>query len=159
MNHLENNPAAGLCAEVRSHEGRTDGVGYLVDHVQPGRGYSSVEYASKEFPNGRHVLRRTYYPGLLDGLVDLPTDINETFQVWLGWEEFDESVENSENLTPPGDLILPQGALGWNATAYDGPIHWWVKFDDQELAEAFCAGLPPLCSIDELPLIRKKEQP
>jgi hypothetical protein len=151
------NIAAELCEEVRSHEGRTDGMGYHVDHVRSGRGYSSVEYAHKEFPNGRWLHRKTKYPGVFDGLAGYPTDIREVFQVWLGWEEFDGSVEGEENPIPPGDLNLPPNSTGWLITAYDGPIHWWANFDDQDLAEDFCAGLPPICAIDELPLIRNKD--
>ena len=156
MNKLESNPAAELCEQVRRHEGHTDGVGYFVDHVRPGRGYSSVEYAHKEFSNGRWLHRITKYPGLFDGLVGLPTEITEMYEIWLGWEEFDKEVEDNPDAPPPGGLELPAGATKWKVIAYDGPMHWWAVFDDPDLAEAFCAGLPPPGATDEQPLTRKK---
>jgi hypothetical protein len=134
-------------------------MGYTVDHVQPGRGYSCVEHAHKEFPNGRSVFLTTRYPGLFDGLAGLSTDITEEYEVWLGWEEYDKEVEDNPDAPPPGGLELPAGATKWKVTAYEGPMHWWAVFEDGDLAEAFCAGLPPPCELDEIALTRLNVRP
>jgi len=149
---LSTNPLASGMLAVMSHEGQTDGMGYDVDHVTPGRGFSSREYASKQLPNGRYVFRETFYPGPFDGMAGYSTEITETFSVWVGWEEFNEHYEALYD-SPP--LALPAAATGWHDTAFDGPRHWYADFADAESAEAFATSLAQ-CAEDTWfpPLIR-----
>ncbi len=161
---LSSNPCAAGMLAVMSHEGKVDGIGYKVEHVQPGRGFSAVEYSVKELPNGRQVTCRTDYPGLFDGLVGLPTDITAIYSVWVGWEEYNPDYERLYD-SPP--LPLPVGATEWSETAFDGPRHWYADFTDPELAEAFAESLPfvrqdevvlPLCrAANSIQSLEKKD--
>jgi len=137
---LKTNIHASSMLEVMSREGKTSGMGYTVNHVQPGRGFSSHEYSSKEMPNGRHVLLTTFYPGPFDALAGYSAEITERHSVWVGWEKYqeDESKLLGEPPTP-----LPHGAKEWYSTAFDSDVNWYADFgDDSEKAEAFAASLP-----------------
>lgn len=134
---LTNKPfAAGMLA-VMSHEGKTDGVGYEVEHVRPGRGFSATEYASKLFPNGRKVFRRTFYPGPFDAMAGYSADIVEHHSVFICWEKEREDEQMYD--TPL--VALPAGASSWDSTAFDGPRYWYAEFPSAELAEAYAASL------------------
>lgn len=128
---------SGMLA-VMSHEGQTDGVGYEVEHVQPGRGFSAVEYASKTLPNGRKVFRRTFYPGPFDVMAGYPGDIKESHSVFVCWEKYHEN----EQMFDAPLVVLPAGATSWSDTAFDGPRYWYAEFPSPELAEAYAASFP-----------------
>lgn len=136
---LGKHPETALLLISLSHEGRTDGLGYHVDDVIPGRGLSSVERSSKRLSNGVQIQCRTYYPGPYDGLAGLSTDIEVRYRVWVGWEEYNHEFEALYDAPP---IALPAGAIGWWDAAFDGPRNWFAAFDDPELAEAFAASLP-----------------
>lgn len=149
---LGHNPLARGMLAVIAHEGQVDGMGYKVDHVRPGRGFSAIEYSSKKMANGRHVACRTYYPGVFDGMTGLPTEITTTYSVWVGWEEYNLEYEKLY-ASPP--LELPPGAVGWGDNAQDGPRDWYAEFDDGKLAEAFASKSPPIVEgVQVAPLCR-----
>lgn len=137
---LRSNPHAQPMLAVMSRECKVSGMGYEVEHVQPGGGFSCTEYSSKSLQNGRTVALTTYYPGPFDGLAGYSTEITERYYVWVGWDEYNEEVETLHD-APPMDL--PAGAIGWDCRNYDGPENWFAEFDDAEMAEAFANSLPP----------------
>lgn len=139
---LADRPMTAGLLEVMAHEGMTDGVGYEVEHVQPGRGYSAHEYASKQFPNGHQVSRRTFYPGPFDAMAGYPGEITEDHSVFVCWEEYRED----EDMFDAPVIPLPIGAISWGSTAFDGPRYWRAEFPCAESAEAYAASLP---AIDE----------
>ena len=150
---LSNNPHAQAMIASISNEGKTDGMGFEIKHVQPGRGFSSTEYAAKEMSNGQIVNRRTFYPGPFDGAAGLSNEIKESFSVWVCWEEY----RSDENLfDSPPDMSLPEGAVGWEDQAWDGPRNWYAVFDDGELAEAFALSLGK--SLDDIPPVNRDIQ-
>lgn len=151
---LQNNPHAQPMLEVMARKGKASGMGYVVEHVQPGRGFSSVEYSSKNLPNGQVVLLRTYYPGPFDGLAGYSTEITETYSVFSCWEDYDESSD-AEYEAPPPQVALPAGATGWGCRAWDGPRNWFAEFDDVELAEAFANSLPPYNEGDHIEPLKR----
>lgn len=123
-------------ADLLDHEGKTDGLGYTIDQVKPGRGFSAFEYSHKDMSNGRRVERSTYHPGPFDAAAGLPCDIEERHFVWVGWGH-----EGSEAKLPPIDL--PNGAK-WDNCSFDGPVNWYAEFEDGQLAEEYAASLPEL---------------
>lgn len=122
-----------------AREGKTSGMGYKVEHVQPGAGFSATEYSSKTLGNGRIVQLTTYYPGPFGGAAGLSTEITECYSVFVGWEEYNPEYERMFD-SPP--LSLPPGAIGWSDATFDGPRNWFADFDDAERAGAFAASLP-----------------
>lgn len=146
---LANKPFVTAMLDVMSHEGKTDGVGYKVEHAQPGRGFSATEYASKLFPNGRKVFRRTFFPGPFDGMAGYPVDIIEHHSVFVCWEEYRED----EQMFDAPLVALPSGASSWDSAAFDGPRYWYAVFPSAELAEAYAASLPG-SDEDTLPFCR-----
>lgn len=145
-----------LVKAVRLHEGQTDGLGYTVERVVPGRGYSCREWSSKKMPNGRHVACMTYYPGPFDSMAGLPSEITTVYSVCVGWEEYNPEYEKLYQ-SPPG-LDLPEGATGWGDTAYDGPRNWYAEFDDPEAAERFAMSLPDYQEGDDIPPLKRLTQ-
>jgi hypothetical protein len=133
---------------ARRRVGATDGVGYEVMDVRPGRGFSYRETAVKEMGNGRRVERIAEYPGPFDGVAGLSTTITERFRVCVGWEPFDEVLSEVD------PMPLPKGASKWiNPDLCDDSI-WFAEFEDQDAAEVFalslgvdaeaCKGIPRL---------------
>lgn len=145
---LQQNPLARPMLAIMARKGLLSGMGYEVEHVQSGGGFSATEYSRKELPNGRSVGLTAYYPGPLDGLAGLSTEITETYYVYVGWEEYNEQYERLYD-TPPIDL--PSGATGWDDAAFDGPRNWFAEFADAELAESFASSLPPYNDGDIIP--------
>lgn len=136
--NLKSNPMAKPMAAILEREGKTDGMGYEVFHVSPGRGFSCNEYAKKTFPNGHQVNRRTYFPGPFDGMAGLSTEIEEHYTVWVGWDE----CPNGERTSFPSPPIpLPDGAIEWHENS-SGAQNWYAYFGQNgEAAEKFAAGL------------------
>lgn len=135
---LSGRPFVRELVEVMSHEGKTDGMGYEVEHVRPGRGFSSTEYASKQSPNGQKVFRRTFYPGPFDAAAGYPSDIVEEHSVFVCWEEY----RDDEEMFDAPLVALPAGATSWSSTAFDGPRYWYAEFPSPDLAEVYAASLP-----------------
>lgn len=148
---LRHNPHAGPMLEVLSHEGQTSGLGYTVEHVQPGRGFSAREYSKKTLANGHSVYCMTYYPGPLDALAGLSSDIEERYSVFVGWEVY---REDDHLFDAPPSLTLPEDAYAWGDQAYDGPRSWFAEFRDAAAAEAYAASLPEYTT-DVSPLVRE----
>lgn len=147
---LGNKPFTGGLLAVMAHEGKTDGVGYEVEHVSPGRGFSAWEYATKKFPNGHRVFRKTFYPGPFDALAGYPGDIVERHSVFVCWEEYREDEQSFD-----APLVsLPIGAIGWCDTAFDGPRIWYAVFPDAESAETYAMSLPTFN--EDLPPFERK---
>jgi len=136
---ISSNPATSSVLQIMAREGKTSGMGYKVQHVQPGGGFSATEYSSKTLENGRIIQLTTYYPGPFDGAAGLSTKITERYSVFVGWEEENGEYERLFDAPP---LSLPSGAIGWSDAAFDGPRNWYADFDNAELAEAFAATLP-----------------
>lgn len=149
---LRTNSHAQPMLAVMSREGKVSGMGYQVEHVRPGRGFSCTEYSRKTLPNGQTVSLTTFYPGPFDGLGGYPTDITEQFRVWVGWDAYNDECEA---LFDAPSMELPAGATGWDCTAFDGPPNWFAEFDDQEAAEAFADSLPPCKEGDVIPAFRR----
>lgn len=145
-----------LVKAIQSHQGKKDGMGYVVDQVVPGRGYSCREWSSRVMPNGRHVACMTYYPGFLDSLTGQPSEITSVYSVFVGWEEYNPEYERLYQ-SPPG-LSLPDGATGWGDAAYDGPRNWFAEFEDPDAAERFAMALPPYKEGDEIPPMKRAVQ-
>lgn len=149
---LDGKPMAGSLREVMSHEGKVDGMGYMVDHVQPGRGFSAMEYSHKDMSNGARVNCETHYPGPFDGVAGRSTAIVCEYFVFIGWEVYREDEQSFDS--PPNQIELPNGAIGWSDWAPDGDRSWFAKFDDPELAEAYATGLTHLVGDNTPPMIR-----
>lgn len=133
---LQSRPMSGSLQDVLKHEGKTDGMGYLVMMTKPGRGFSCREWSKKQMENGTWVLCETYYPGPFDALAGLPSDLVSEYAVGISWEKFTE--REGEFNTPYG-VSLPDGAIRWADAAGDGPRYWYAVFEDVELAEAFAS--------------------
>jgi len=154
--NLSHVPGAKAVSALIDNIGKTDGVGYEVEHVRPGRGFSSTEYAYKTLPNGRVVCRHTYRPGPFDGLAGLSTDIKEAHLVWMGWEQYTETSD--DHTEPPQEITLPASAFKWHSNAWDGPRNWFADFgDDFEAAEAFAATQTACKAGDEFPPMTREE--
>ncbi len=97
-------------------------------------------------------MRTTYYPGPFDRLAGLPDEIWDVYQVWVGWEEADSADEETYD-SPP--LQLPAGACGWRCHAWDGPRHWYARFDDAAAAEAFALSLPARAENERIPPLKR----
>jgi hypothetical protein len=145
-----------LVKQSKLHEGQTDGFGYVVEESRPGRGFSCVEYSKKELTNGYSVTCYTYYPGPFDALAGLPSEIEQEYWVFAGWEA-EHPDENSLSLPPQG-VQLPTGAISWNDyITEDGHRNWSAVFNNHLLAEAYGNSLPTwdLDRIAEMPWIRE----
>lgn len=137
---LQAKPNMGTLVQTLMHEGLTDGMGYEVKHVQPGRGFSCTEYSEKMMPNGTIVFCRTYYPGPYDALAGYPSDVVTEYSVGVAWERY---TERQDEFDSPYLVRRPEGLVRWDSTAYDGPCYWYAVFSDVGVAEAYAISHPP----------------
>lgn len=121
--------------------GKSDGMGYTVVDITPGRGFSYRETAIKQFPNHRSIRRETYFPGPLDGMAGYSTEIKARFHIYVGWEPY---FDGCEELFPEPPISLPSGAAEFVDPDICDDRIWFVVFDDEEKAEEYVKSLPEL---------------